>query len=172
MERIFTVPILRLPGAAAPQVVRWDDAVARRAAYGVVMSADRTSRSRVLRYALVVIAILAFVYLCWFALLSIGSEEGDIPPASSLGLPDGTTILTETKDCASGGCWSTIAVRPAEGSSSAELKEHLDTAYNGRVPGTFFDPRTINVMAVARQSVVVVTASYWGSYERPLGLER
>lgn len=143
---------------------------------GATYCVDMSTVPRPLRTVLLVllggIGVLALAYLGWFALLTIGSEEGDIPPASSLGLPEGATVVAEAKDCGSGGCWSTLTVRPAGGSSSAELKDYLDTTFNGRVPGNFVDPRTVNFMAVAGELSVVITASYWTSYEQPSGPDR
>ena len=136
-----------------------------RSDYGVGMSAAGNRRRPILRYGLGIVGFLALAYLAWFAVLSLGSEEGDIPAASAMRFPDGATVLSAEKDCGSGGCWSTFTVRPETGSSAVELQTHLTAAFDGEVPGSFFDPRTINFMTVVAEGDVVVTASYWASYE-------
>jgi hypothetical protein len=130
------------------------------------MSATLSNRHRALRYGLGIVGFLALAYLAWFAVLCMGSEEGDIPSASSMRFPHGTATLSAEKGCGSGGCWSVFTVRPAASSSAAELENYLATTYDGRVPGSLFDPRTINFMTAVAGRDVVVTASYWASYER------
>jgi hypothetical protein len=129
------------------------------------MSATLSNTRRPLRYGLGIVGFLALAYLAWFAVLCMGSEEGDIPSASSMRFPDGTATLSAEKECGSGGCWSVFTVRPAAGSSAAELKDYLAATFEGRVPGSLSDPRTINFMTATSGRDEVVTASYWASYE-------
>jgi hypothetical protein len=98
-------------------------------------------------------------------LLSVLATEGDIPPASSLAFPEGTAI-SEDMRCASGGCWSIFTVRPDEESTPSQLASYLETTFSGHVMGSFWDPRTINFKTEVNANSVVVTASYWNTYDR------
>jgi hypothetical protein len=129
------------------------------------MSTARSTRRSVLWFVVGVVAFLSLAYLVWFALLNLGSEEGDVPSASSMRFPEGATVVSTEKECGSGGCWSTFTVRPAAGTSAAALETYLATTFDGRVPGSFADPTTIGFMTVDEGDELVVTASYWATYE-------
>jgi hypothetical protein len=124
------------------------------------MSARRFPQHRLVLYVATLVGCLALAYLAWFGLLISGSEEGDIPSASSISFPEGSAIVSAEKECGSGGCWAVFTVRPADGSTSAELESYLSTTFNGRVPGSFLDPRTINFKTAPGDGKVIVTASY------------
>jgi len=128
------------------------------------MSAVRSKQRLFVALAVGAVVILGLAYLAWFTLLNLGSEEGDVPSASSMQFPDGTAIVRAEKECGSGGCWSTFTVRPADGSTPADFEGYLAKQFDGEVPGTFFDPRAINYLTAVTGSQVVVTASYWSSY--------
>jgi hypothetical protein len=116
---------------------------------------------------LIVVVVLTLGYLAWFGLLCMGSTEGDTPAASSFDLPAGATVLAAEEECGSGGCWSTFTVRPGSDTSAADLARRLETTFDGRIPGTFTDPRTVNFMTATEGANVVITASYWITYDNP-----
>jgi hypothetical protein len=132
--------------------------------YSVVVSTTRIEQTRVIKWAAVAVAALGLGYLAWFGLLCMGSTEGDTPAASSLSLPDDATVLTTDEECGSGGCWSIFTVRPSPDATADELARHLTAAFEGRIPGTFADPRTINIKTDTQGPVLVITASYWATY--------
>ncbi|TFC87762.1 hypothetical protein [Cryobacterium sp. TMT4-31] len=129
------------------------------------MNAIRSKRHRSIIAVWVAIGMALIIpYLIWCAWLSLLSTEGDVPAASSLAFPEGAAIAAD-KSCGSGGCWSTFTVRPGEDSSTTELTSYLETTYDGQVSGSFWDPRTINFTTEIAGNTVVVTASYWITYD-------
>ena len=129
------------------------------------MTPTRTKQTRVVKRIAVAVAVIGLGYFAWFGLLCMGSTEGDTPAASSLTLPDGATVLTTDKECGSGGCWSIFTVRPGPDITADEFARHLTNSFEGRLPGTFTDPRTVNFMTATGGSFVVITASYWATYD-------
>lgn len=129
------------------------------------MSVIRSKRpGTVIAVSMAIGVVLVIPYLIWCAWLSLGATEGDVPSVSSLNLPAGSAISTNMS-CGSGGCWSIFTVTPVEGSSPGDLTNYLETTFEGRVPGSFWDPRTINFEAEIDGNSVVVTASYWITYD-------
>lgn len=119
-------------------------------------------KRRTVVWALVVPAlILALVYGGHLALLWVGATEGDVPASSSIPLPSGATIVSEEKECASGGCWSVLEVEPPDGQSAEELAATLGASPQLQVPGNFFDPRTINVYAEGDGRMLELRLDYW-----------
>ncbi|SMH28278.1 hypothetical protein SAMN06295885_0126 [Rathayibacter oskolensis] len=113
--------------------------------------------------AIVVVGLLAVLYLGRLGVLFVGATEGDVPPASSIGLPAGSEVVRESVECASGGCWSLLAVRPPEGMSPEELSSEL----GARLPGSFWDPRTISLSSDPQGRLLVVRADYWTRESAP-----
>jgi hypothetical protein len=131
----------------------------------VPVSAIRSKRQQNVSAILIAIGVVLVIpYLIWCARLGLGATEGDVPSASSLALPKGSATSTDMS-CGSGGCWSIFTVLPGAGSSPSELRDYLETTFDGRVPGTFWDPRTITFQAEVDGKSVVVTASYWITYD-------
>jgi hypothetical protein len=124
----------------------------------------RTKQTRIVKWSAVAVVVIGLGYFAWFGLLCIGSTEGDTPAASSLTLPDGATVFSTDKECGSGGCWSIFRVRPGPDITADEFARHLTTTFEGRIPGTFTDPRTVNFMTATEGPFVVITASYWATY--------
>jgi len=129
------------------------------------VSTVRSSRFRVIRGLVVLAGVLGFLYLAHIAILDMTSTEGDVPPASRMGFPDDADVVNTEKTCGSGGCTSVFTVRPGATSSPDGLAVYLSLAFDGGVPGSFFDPRTAYFETETRGTVVVVSANYWHSYE-------
>jgi hypothetical protein len=108
--------------------------------------------------------MLLLLYGGHVALLFVGATEGDIPSASSIGLPAGTDIQAETKECSSGGCWALFTVRPPEELSPDDLAVHLGVTPKASIPGNLLDPRTIWLSRGPTQGdQLVIRADYWSS---------
>lgn len=126
-----------------------------------------TTRRRVWTIAIVVVAILALLYGGRVAVQFMGATEGDVPSASDIPLPDGATIVGESRDCGSGGCWVTFSVRPPPGQSPAELAQELGATPQLEIPGTFLDPRTTWLTAEPKTDVLSVQADYFSQRWTP-----
>lgn len=86
----------------------------------------RTNRRRTARSILIVAAVLlALFYVGRVGWLFMWADEGDVPPLSSVPLPDGAAILNEAVRCGSGGCSVVFLVRPPEGQSAEELATQM-----------------------------------------------
>jgi hypothetical protein len=125
-----------------------------------------TTRSRKRLYlivALVVVAVLALLYAARVGLLLIGASEWDAPPASAVPLPAGAEVTQVSTECASGGCWTLISVRPPEGTTPEDLKSDLGTTPQSRLPGSFWDPRTISLTSKIEGPFLVIKADYFSA---------
>ena len=67
------------------------------------------------------LVLLGVLYIAHVLLLFAGATEGDVPEASRLHLPAGADVIGQAHDCASGGCWVTLSVRPPDGRTPEDL---------------------------------------------------
>lgn len=110
-----------------------------------------------------VVGLLVMVYVGRLLVLQMFATEGDVPSASTLALPSGSEITSETSECASGGCWSLFAVTPPPGTSVDDLAVELGVTPNECVMGSFLDPRSVSLSAESRGEQLLVRADYWSS---------
>ncbi len=121
-------------------------------------------RRRVMWTALIVAAaLLAVFYGGRVAWLTMMATEGDVPPASSVPLPEGAEILGDSIGCGSGGCSVTFTVRPPSGQSPQALAEEMGATPQVSIPGTFWDPRTVWVSARPAGNVLNLVVDYWST---------
>ncbi|OUE26253.1 hypothetical protein [Clavibacter michiganensis] len=109
----------------------------------------------------VVVPVLVLLALVRLAGLAVFATEGDVPAASSIPFPEGSAVVDESVDCASGGCWTLLSVRPPEGMTPDELAAELGATPQARLPGTLWDPRTISLTAEVQGPLLVVQADLW-----------
>ncbi|WP_146084922.1 hypothetical protein [Rathayibacter sp. AY1G9] len=102
--------------------------------------------------------LCAFVY---YAGLAVFRTEGDVPAASAIDLPAGSELVSETVECASGGCWRLFSVRPPDAMTPEQLSSELGTTPQARIAGTLWDPRTITVSSAIEGPLLKVRADYW-----------
>ncbi|KJL46615.1 hypothetical protein RS84_03254 [Microbacterium hydrocarbonoxydans] len=121
-------------------------------------------RRRAMWIVLIITAVLlALFYGGRVAWLTMMATEGDVPPASSVPLPEGAEILGDSTGCGSGGCSVTFTVRPPAGQSPEALAEEMGATPQMSVPGTFWDPRTVWVSARPAGSVLNLVVDYWST---------
>jgi hypothetical protein len=122
----------------------------------------RTVRTLVALAAIAVVAGAAgLLYLGHVSWLTIGATEGDVPSATAMDFPAGADLVDTDIVCGSGGCTALFTLHPADGTTPAELARDITAAHDGRIPGTFTDPRTIDYTAEPGTGTVLVAAGYW-----------
>ncbi|MDY0912283.1 hypothetical protein [Rathayibacter festucae] len=99
--------------------------------------------------------------LLYYGGLAVFVTEGDVPAASAIDLPDGSELVGETVECASGGCWRLLSVRPPDGMTPEQLSGEIGTTPQARIAGTLWDPRTITVSSAVEGPLLKVRADYW-----------
>lgn len=126
---------------------------------------QRAARRRRAMWTVLIItaALLALFYGGRVAWLTTMATEGDVPPASSIPLPEGAEILGDSTGCGSGGCSVTFTVRPPAGQSPEALAEEMGATPQMSVPGTIWDPRTVWVSARPAGSVLNLVVDYWST---------
>ncbi len=105
------------------------------------------------------------VLLCgwgsWFAVLAIFAEEGLTPPRWRIPeVPPGATVIEETKECASGGCWWRLVLKPAAGQTPDELAATMGVSESRVESPALLDPAFVGVGAETRDSRLVVHVGY------------
>ncbi|WKK70324.1 hypothetical protein Q0F99_10485 [Rathayibacter oskolensis] len=108
--------------------------------------------------------IAAAAVLCavvYYAGLAAFATEGDVPAASAIDLPEGSELVSDTVECASGGCWRLLSVRPPDAMTPEQLSSELGTVPQARIAGTLWDPRTITVSSTVEGPFLMVRADYW-----------
>ena len=125
------------------------------------MSDTRSRKRLYLIGALVIVAVLAVLYAARVALLLIGAGEGDAPSVSSVPLPAGSEVTQVSTECGSGGCSTLISVRPPDGTTPEDLKSELGTTPQSRIPGSFWDPRTISLTSKREGPYLLIRANYF-----------
>lgn len=122
---------------------------------------DRRILRKVVVIATILLVVGALFYMVRLGWLSMMATEGDVPSISSVPLPEGTEVLGETKDCASGGCWANVTLRPPAGQSAVELAEQIGATSQLAIPGNLLDPRTVWVSAKPAGGMLLLTMDYW-----------
>ena len=84
-----------------------------------------------------------------------------MPDVSRLAFPAGSEVVSEIRDCASGGCWIDIAVRPPDGQTPEDLARELGATPQLQLPGNIADPRTVWVWAEPGADELNLRADYW-----------
>lgn len=131
------------------------------------MSGVRKRRRGLVITGIVVVAVLAALYLLRLGALAVFATEGDVPAVSSLPLPEGSEVVARSEECASGGCWILVSVLPPEGTTPEELAREIGATPQVRVPGTFWDPRTVSLRAEVQGTLLVVQADLWSQEDVP-----
>lgn len=122
---------------------------------------QRAVRRRIVLVVTVVIAAVVLSYLGRVAVLFLGAHEGDVPSASLIPEPPtGVQVVSEGKECASGGCWWQVVLQPAQGQSPANLAAEMGVATERRLSGDFLDPRPVNLWSSATATELRVYVSY------------
>ncbi|MBH0022601.1 hypothetical protein [Salinibacterium sp. SWN248] len=108
----------------------------------------------------VVVTAFVIVYLLRLAYLTVAISEWEVPPTSSIALPQGSEIVAVDEKCASGGCWSLISVRPPDGMTPDELSSELGTTPREYIAGSFWTPFTTELSSEVQGQLLVITAGY------------
>jgi hypothetical protein len=106
-------------------------------------------------------ALLALAYVLWAAYLALMAGEGAVPPGSRLpDVPSGAQVVSETEQCASGGCWREVVVRPADGTSPEELASQMGVSAEERYSWQLLDPHSVSVGSTVNGSELSVYVRY------------
>jgi hypothetical protein len=108
-----------------------------------------------------VVVLLVGLFLLRMVMQVVFATEGDVPDASSMDLPVGSSVTASETSCGSGGCWTVFTVRPPDGTSPTELARQIEDEHGDGIPGDLLDPRTIQVSTEVRASDVEVRGSFW-----------
>lgn len=96
--------------------------------------------------AAVGMALLVTAYAAWVGYLAVMASEGAVPPRSRVpDVPSGARVVSETTECASGGCWRQLLLRPGAGQSPEELAAEMGVAEEKRHPFRALDPHAVTV---------------------------
>lgn len=127
----------------------------------------RTRAGRIILLATVGTVLSAIAYSAWALFLLAGTTEGAVPDVARIGLPPAVETVSEARECASGGSWATITVRPPAGQSAEDLATEIGATPQLVLPGSIFDPRTVWVWAEPGAGDVVLRADYWSQQHIP-----
>jgi hypothetical protein len=108
-----------------------------------------------------VVVLLVGLFLLRMMMQVVFATEGDVPDASSMDLPAGSSVTASETSCGSGGCWAVFTVRPPDGTTPTELTRRIEDEHGDGIPGDLLDPRTIFVSTEVGGSDVAVRGSFW-----------
>jgi hypothetical protein len=107
------------------------------------------------------LSVLACLWVLWFLVLLLSSDEGALPPKWRIpDVPSGANIIEESKECGSGGCWRQITLTPAPGQSPEDLAEEMGLSEERNRRPTLFDPASVYVGAHPKGSQLIVYVGY------------
>jgi hypothetical protein len=116
---------------------------------------------RLLRVAVSLLIVAGFLWSLCFAWIRLSSEEGAMPPRWRIPeVPAGATVLDDGMDCASGGCWWSLTLRPPPGRSPEELRRQMGLETEEEPAPTLTDPGFVVRGAHVRRGNVVVYVGY------------
>lgn len=105
--------------------------------------------------------LVALVYALWAAYLALMASEGALPPRSRIpDVPSSAQVVSETKRCASGGCWRQILLRPADGQSPERLAAQMGLSEEKRYSWRLFDPHSVAVGSTVKGSQLSIYLRY------------
>lgn len=103
----------------------------------------------------------SLLYLSYAAFLFVLADEGSLPPRWRIpDVPSGSRVVSETKECGSGGCWRQLVVRPSVVQTPGGLAEELGTSASGRQGWRSYDPHSVWIGASISDDDLVVTVGY------------
>ncbi|GAA5143944.1 hypothetical protein GCM10023340_10560 [Nocardioides marinquilinus] len=96
--------------------------------------------------AVLLVACVA-LYLLYAAYLLAFADEGALPPRWRIpDLPAGASVIHESKECASGGCWRQLTIQPGRGQTANDLAGELGLSGGGRREGwKWYDPHSVSI---------------------------
>ena len=107
------------------------------------------------------VGLLVVAYGLWAAYLAVFDSEGELPPRSRIPeVPGDARVVSDTKECASGGCWWELVLRPAAGQSPEELAAHMGVTGDVRHPWHVFDPHVVFVGSSAEDELLRIYVRY------------
>lgn len=113
-----------------------------------------------LKFAIIGVAVLVVLTLLHAAVLWAFADELPAPPASSLpDVPSSVQVVDEGAQCASGGCWQELTLRPEEGQSTKQLAVELGLDVERCEWVSLLDPRRLCVGSLAEADVLLVYAA-------------
>ena len=122
----------------------------------------RVSSRRRWILGIVGVAVMAgLVYAVWAAYLALMAGEGAVPPRSRIpDVPSGAEVVSETEQCASGGCWREVLLRPADGQTPEELVAQMGLSSEKEYSWRLLDPHSVAVGATVKGSELSVYVRY------------
>lgn len=108
-----------------------------------------------------VIGLLVVAYGLWAAYLAVFDGEGALPPRSRIPeVPAGARVVSDTKECASGGCWWELLVQPAPGQSPQDLAATMGVVGEVRKSWRVLDPHSVTVGSHLHADAVRIYVRY------------
>ncbi|CCH19936.1 hypothetical protein [Micromonospora lupini] len=121
----------------------------------------RRRTKRVLVAVAVTVGLLSCLWVLWFLSLRVFGDEGALPPKSRLPeVPAGASVVDESTECASGGCWRQLTVAPAAGQTPEDLAREMGLTEERKLPPTLFDPGSVYVGARVADGRLIVHVGY------------
>jgi hypothetical protein len=111
--------------------------------------------------AIVVVVLLLAFYILRMMWLSAFATEGAVPNASVITLPPGSEIVRSEVECASGGCWNMLLVRPPQGQTPDGLAKQIGATPTLKIAPNLFDPRTTWVTSTSVDSLLELHLDFW-----------
>jgi len=112
---------------------------------------------------LAVLAVPAWLFIGSPFVLAV--RENAVPDLDNLSLPTGTTIVAAERECGSGGCWHEVELRPADGTTNAQLLDEFGVgggreACKNEGPPMFWTSCLYRDRSVRHQDKVVIAFYY------------
>ncbi|MGC4880564.1 hypothetical protein ACLQ26_30345 [Micromonospora sp. DT43] len=121
----------------------------------------RRRTKRVLVAVSVTVGLLSCLWVLWFLSLRVFGDEGALPPKSRLPeVPAGASVVDESTECASGGCWRQLTLAPAAGQTPEDLAREMGLTEEQSLPPTLFDPGSVYVGARVAEGRLIVHLGY------------
>ncbi|MEV4704480.1 hypothetical protein [Actinoplanes sp. NPDC049316] len=119
------------------------------------------TRARAVLALVLGLAAPAGIWVLWFFALTAFGSEGALPPKSRIpDPPPGASVVEESEQCGSGGCWWQVTLAPAAGQSPAELARRMGLTEERSLPPRLLDPGYVYVGSEARGDHLVVHVGY------------
>ncbi|MDP9792693.1 hypothetical protein J2S43_001205 [Catenuloplanes nepalensis] len=118
-------------------------------------------RPRVIVASVLAAGALPCLWGLGFLWLSAFGGEGALPPQWRIpDVPPGVTVVRESDECGSGGCWRQLTLVPAAGSSPEELARRMGLTEERTMPPALLDPAFVTVGASPSGGTLTVYVRY------------
>jgi hypothetical protein len=111
--------------------------------------------------AAVLVGAAVLTYLLYALYLLVLAGEGSVPPRwRDPEVPSGAQVVSDTKECGSGGCWRQLVIRPTPGRTPGDLAAEMGLSGDEHQGWRWYDPHSVEIVVEVGDRDLSVSVRY------------